>query len=148
MPWWSGGTLMGVVATLFGSRRACVHEGVACLSCLPAWPVCTSVGCCSCRFACLPRPMIESERNIGCLFAPIVDPLRLRSTIPYRNFMRARGPHAAGTSSNIFRRKKCDFFHRFFRDRAVHHKDSQSVIFAQPFLASNKRYSEEPPKIL
>ena len=67
---------MGVVATLLGSRRACVHEGVACL---PAWPVCTSVGCCSCRFACLPRPMIESERDIGCLSAPIVDPLRLRS---------------------------------------------------------------------
>ena len=67
---------MGVVATLLGSRRACVHEGVACL---PAWPVCTSVGCCSCRFACLPRPIIESERNIGCLSAPIVDPLRLRS---------------------------------------------------------------------
>ena len=67
---------MGVVATLLGSRRACVHEGVACL---PAWPVCTSVGCCSCRLACLPRPMIESERDIGCLSAPIVDPLRLRS---------------------------------------------------------------------
>ena len=26
-----------------------------------------------------PRPMIESERNIGCLSPPIVDPLRLRS---------------------------------------------------------------------
>ena len=38
------------------------------------------------------------------------------------------GPHAAGTSSNIFKRQKCDFFHRFFRDRSVHHKDSQSVI--------------------
>ena len=58
------------------------------------------------------------------------------------------GPHAAGTSSNIFKRKKYDFFHRFFRDRSVRHKDSQSVIFAQPFLASNKRYKEEPPKIL
>ena len=58
------------------------------------------------------------------------------------------GPHAAGTSSNIFKRQKCDFFHRFFRDRSVHHKDSQSVISAQPFLASNKRYTEEPPKIL
>ena len=79
MPRWSGGPLMGVVATLLGSRRACVHEGVACLSCLPAWPVCTSVGWCSRRLVCLPRPMIESERNIGCLSAPIVDPLRLRS---------------------------------------------------------------------
>ena len=44
--------------------------------------------------------------------------------------------------------KKCDFFHRFFRNRSVHHKDSQSVVFAQPFLGSNKRYREEPPKIL
>ena len=55
---------------------------------------------------------------------------------------------AGNTSSNIFKRKKCDFFRRFFRDRSVRHNDSQSVIFAQPFLASNKRYKEEPPKIL
>jgi len=70
-------TLMGVVATPLGSRRACVHDGVACL---PVWPVCTSVGsCCSRRVACLPRPMIESERWIGCTSSPVVDPLILRS---------------------------------------------------------------------
>ena len=43
------------------------------------------------------------------------------------------GPHAAGTSSNIFKRQKCDFFHRFFRDRSVRHKDSQSVILRNRF---------------